>query len=120
MKDVRHVPEITKNLISTGQLDDFGFIVTFGKGPRKISRGCITILKGQKDGSLYIIQGTTQKNGGTKDMAATTSKRDDIQVWHSWLGHLSECGMQVLQNKTSFLLLSILFLSFVIIPLWPR
>ena len=98
-KDARHVPEINKNLMSVGQLDDSGFVVAIGKGSWKISRGCMTILKGEKDGRLHVLHGITQKNGGTKDMVAMTSKREDFQVWHNRLCHLSERGMQVLQNK---------------------
>ena len=116
LKDVRHVHEITKSLISTRQVDDSGFIVAIGKGSWKISKGRITILKGQKDGSLCVLHGTTQKNNGAKDIVATTRKLKDTQVWHS-LATLVSMACKYCKTKTSFLLLSILFLSSVIIAL---
>ncbi|XP_020518394.1 LOW QUALITY PROTEIN: 2-carboxy-1,4-naphthoquinone phytyltransferase, chloroplastic [Amborella trichopoda] len=56
------------------QLDDFGFIVTFGSGSWKISQGSMTILKRQKDGTLYILHGTTQRNDVIEQIVAMTDE----------------------------------------------
>ena len=87
LTNVRHVPEITKNLISAGQLDEAGYVVTFGNGLWKISKGCMTVLKGQKDGSLYTFLGSPQRC-----MSTTANGHNDMHVWYGRLGHLSEHG----------------------------
>jgi hypothetical protein len=54
----------------------------------------MTLMKGQKDGSLYILHGAPRRS-----VVATASEHADMQAWHNRLGHLSEKGMKVLQNK---------------------
>ena len=39
LKDVRHVPDIRLNLISTGMLDDDGYNNYFGEGKWKLTKG---------------------------------------------------------------------------------
>jgi hypothetical protein len=46
LSNVRYIPEITKDLISVCQLDDEGFVMTFGEGSTKISMGCMKLMKG--------------------------------------------------------------------------
>ena len=43
LHDVRHVPLLTKNLVSAGQLDDAGYTCTFGYCSWKISKGAMQI-----------------------------------------------------------------------------
>ena len=38
LKDVRHVPDIRLNLISTGKLDDEGFTNSFGESKWKLTK----------------------------------------------------------------------------------
>ena len=57
LKEVRHVPEMHLNLISTGKLAEVGMINQFGVGKWKLSRGSIVVTRGKKEGSLYIMQG---------------------------------------------------------------
>lgn len=40
-KDVRHVPTICLNFISTGKLDDVGLINYFGEGKWKLTKGSL-------------------------------------------------------------------------------
>ncbi|KAJ4744606.1 Gag-Pol polyprotein [Rhynchospora pubera] len=94
LSNVRYVPKITKNLISVGQLDDGGFVVSFGEGSWKVSKGCMTLMKGHKDGSLYTLHGAPQKG-----VVAMASEHGDMHMWHNRLCHLSERGMKVLQNE---------------------
>ncbi|KAF8391036.1 hypothetical protein HHK36_023336 [Tetracentron sinense] len=65
---------------SQRQLDDSGLTLTFGKGSWKISRGCMMVLRGQKDESLYILHGTTQKNNYAKNVVAMASKLEDMHI----------------------------------------
>ena len=43
LKNVRHVPKLTKSLISTGQLDDLGYAITFGSQSSRIQKGSLII-----------------------------------------------------------------------------
>ena len=55
LKNVRHVPKLTKNLMSVEQLDDMGYSIMFHAGSWLVKKGNLVILKGQKFGSLYSL-----------------------------------------------------------------
>ena len=59
IKDVRHVPQLTKNLISLSLLDSKGFSFRGKGGGLSVCRGSDVILKGAKQGALYVLQGST-------------------------------------------------------------
>ena len=44
LKNVRHVPKLTKSLISTGQLDDEGYSCSFGDNAWKITKGSMVVV----------------------------------------------------------------------------
>ena len=46
--EVRHVPEVKKNLISLGTLDSNGYNYKSMNGLIKVSRGAIVVMKKQK------------------------------------------------------------------------
>ena len=90
LKEVRHVPEMHLNLISTGKLAEVGMINQFGVGKWKLSRGSIVVTRGKKEGSLYIMHGTICK--GETNVAQDAAK----ELWHKRLGHMSEKGWEFL------------------------
>ncbi|KAE8672557.1 hypothetical protein F3Y22_tig00111837pilonHSYRG00278 [Hibiscus syriacus] len=49
LKDVRHVPTMRLNLISTGKLDDVGLINYFGQGKWKLTKGSLRMSRGKKE-----------------------------------------------------------------------
>ena len=52
--DVRHVPNLRKNLISLGTLDVNGFNYKSVNGIMKVSKGVLTAMRGQKlAGNIY-------------------------------------------------------------------
>ncbi|KAL5563211.1 hypothetical protein UlMin_032958 [Ulmus minor] len=53
LSNVRHVPELKRNLISLGMLDQHGFSWKGEKGVLKVSKGSLVVMKGVKDKSLY-------------------------------------------------------------------
>jgi hypothetical protein len=57
LKEVRHVPDIRKILISTGQLGSEGCISIFTDKTWKIIKGSLVIAKGEKVGTLYLCVG---------------------------------------------------------------
>jgi len=53
LDNVRHVPDLKKNLISIGQLTSDGYVTTFTGDKWKISNGAMTIARGTKNETLY-------------------------------------------------------------------
>ena len=80
LTDVRHVPELKKNLISLGTLDDIGCKYTAEGGVLKVSRGAMIVMKGKRVSSLYHLLGET-----VIEAAAISSGKSDsdlTQLWH--------------------------------------
>ena len=46
--DVRYIPELRKNLISLGTLDDIDYNYKSVNGMMKVSKGALMVMKGQK------------------------------------------------------------------------
>ena len=62
LKDVRHVPDIRLNLISTGKLDDEGYNNHFGDGKWKLTKGSLVVAKGKKNSTLYSMEAKISKS----------------------------------------------------------
>jgi hypothetical protein len=93
--DVRHVPELRKNLISLGVLDTGGYKSIFQVGIMKVYKGILLVMKAKKVGNLFLLEGRTES-----DHATTRSKNDSdsIRLWHQRLGHMREQGLKVLSD----------------------
>jgi len=78
LKDVRHVPDIHLNLISTGKLDDEGYINHFGGGKWKVTKGSLIIAKRKKESSLYTLHASI-----CKMEVNAIEKKISIEVWHN-------------------------------------
>ena len=93
MNDVRHVPNLRRNLTSIGQLTDSGYKVTFEHGSYKVSKGALVVAHSKREGSLFIANGKIDHliAAGQK-----TSSNVDCMTWHRRLGHMSEKGMQIM------------------------
>ena len=97
--DVRHVLGLRKNLISLGTLDGNGFNYKFANGVMKVSKGVLTVMKGQKlAGNIYKLMGTTIVGGA----AIVEPELDSTTLWHMWLGHMGESGMIKLHKRKLF------------------
>ncbi|GAA0159882.1 hypothetical protein LIER_16562 [Lithospermum erythrorhizon] len=79
LNDVRHVPHMTKNLISLSLLDTKGFSFKGECGVLHVYNGSKVILKGVK-----------------RVASSEVDKEDMTKLWHMRLGHMSERGMQIL------------------------
>jgi hypothetical protein len=62
LKEVRHIPDLRKNLISTRQLASEGFISIFTDKTWKVIKGSLVIAKGEKVGTLYLCTGNTDSS----------------------------------------------------------
>ncbi|KAG8363788.1 hypothetical protein BUALT_Bualt19G0058800 [Buddleja alternifolia] len=89
-----HIPDIRLNIISTGKLDDDGYVSNFGEGKWKLIKGSLITAKGKKKNSLYLMQA---KLSNEEVNAAVNNS--SIELWHKRLGHLSQKGMQLLAKK---------------------
>ncbi|KAH9702699.1 hypothetical protein KPL70_010850 [Citrus sinensis] len=58
LRDVRHIPDLKRNLISLGTLDQIGCSIKVESGVMKVVRGSIVVMKGNKQNGLYVLQGT--------------------------------------------------------------
>jgi ATP-binding cassette subfamily B (MDR/TAP) protein 1 len=90
--NVRHVPDLRKNLISIGQLTSDGYVMTFTGDKWKISIGAMTIARGTKNETLY----TTTDGCG---LAAVAEGKEDPNLWHQRFGHMSSQGLKCMQSR---------------------
>lgn len=94
--DVRHVPELRKNLISLGVLDTNGYKTFIQGGVMKVDKGILLVMKAKKVGNLFQLEGRTEL-----DHVSTVSENDSnsIRLWHQRLGRMSERGLNILSHR---------------------
>ncbi|KAH9718762.1 hypothetical protein KPL71_022343 [Citrus sinensis] len=96
LRDVRHIPDLKRNLISLGTLDQIGCSIKVESGVMKVVRGSIVVMKGNKQNGLYVLQGTAV----TGDVSISASLGlDKTLIWHLRLGHMSEKGLKILEKQ---------------------
>lgn len=64
------VPNLRRNLISTGQLGSEGYIVTLSDKLWKVTKGALVVAKGEKVGTLYLCTGNTYSTLATIETTA--------------------------------------------------
>lgn len=92
LKNVRHIPDLAKNLVSVGQLVSNGYTKIFNGDIWKISKGAMTLSCGEKSGTLY------------KKFRAfhlvVVAVNESLNLWHQRQGLMSEKEMKVVHlNK---------------------
>ena len=92
LKEVRHAPNLRKNLISTGQLASEVCISIFTDKVLKVTKGSLVIAKGEKAGTLYLCTINTASYISLASTGVATT------LWHHRFGHMSEKGMQILHK----------------------
>jgi len=101
LKVVRHVPHMTKNLISLSLLDKKGFSFKGEGGVIHVCKASSVILKGVKQGTLYFLQGTTLSDYVV--VASSEIDQEDMKKsWHMRFGHMSERGCKFWLNIIFF------------------
>ena len=82
LENVRHIPKMTRNLISISTLDE-GFKYSAGGGVLKVSRGSLIHMAGDLNPiKLYILRGSVLHNS---DVHSTVSDTDMTDLWHKRL-----------------------------------
>lgn len=94
LNNIKHVPELRLNLISIGKLDDDGFCSIFFDGQWKLAKVYLTVARGTKYSSLYLMQARV-----TDRSINAVESESKIELWHSRLSHISEKGLMVLAKK---------------------
>ena len=89
LEKVRHIPDLRRNLISVGQLDDEGHAILFVSGTWKVTNGARVLARGKKTGTLYMTS-------CPKDTIVVADASTDTSLWHRRLGHMSEKEMKML------------------------
>ncbi|RVW21719.1 Retrovirus-related Pol polyprotein from transposon TNT 1-94 [Vitis vinifera] len=92
LEKVRHIPDLRRNLISVGQLDDEGHAILFVGGTWKVTKGARVLAHGKKTGTLYMTS-------CPRDTIVVVDASTDTSLWHHRLGHMSEKGMKMLLSK---------------------
>ena len=75
LENVRHIPNLRRNLISVGQLDDEGHAIIFVGGPWKVTKGARVLAFGKTTGTLYMTL-------SPRDTIAVTDASTDTSLWH--------------------------------------
>ncbi|GAA0171674.1 hypothetical protein LIER_25653 [Lithospermum erythrorhizon] len=63
LENVRHIPDFRLNLISSGKLDDQGYLNFFGDGQSKVIKDFKLTIKDTKEGTLYRSRLEALKDG---------------------------------------------------------
>jgi hypothetical protein len=92
LKEVRHVPDLRTNLISTKQLESEGCISIFTDNMWKVTKGSLVTEKGEKVGTLYLC------TSNTDSFIFLASTEVNTTLWH-----ISEKGMHILHKRNLLL-----------------
>ena len=97
LKDVRYILRLKKMLISVGQLDKEGYRVTFGDGKWKVIKGNLVVARGEKRGTLYIVEQSIY------EVNVVANEIDSSTLWHQRVGHMIQKGMKLVSVSHVFL-----------------
>ncbi|KAG6394524.1 hypothetical protein SASPL_145113 [Salvia splendens] len=98
LNDVRHVPQMTKNLISLSTFDSKGFNFKGEGGVMHIMKGSKVVLTTLKRGNLYILKGSIV-TGSANTASSEIPTEYMTKLWHMRLVHMRERGMQILSKR---------------------
>lgn len=97
LKQVRFVPDLRRNLISLGIIDQLGCSIKAENGQIEIIENGVVIMKGIRRNGLYVLVGSLPQLGVT-----TIVTSDKTKLWHIRLGHMSERGLKELDKQGLF------------------
>ena len=92
LEKVQHIPDLRRNLISIGQLDDERHAMLFVGGTWKVTKGVRVLALVKKTRTLYMTS-------SPRDTIAIAEASTDTSLWHRRLGHMSEKRMKMLLSK---------------------
>ena len=86
IKNVLHVPTITKKLVSVGEIVEQGMQVRFNNEGCFIEKDGRLIAKGWRDGRLFIPDSNEVKSAMNAKVLKTET---NIELWHKRIGHVN-------------------------------
>ncbi|GJV58461.1 putative RNA-directed DNA polymerase [Tanacetum coccineum] len=98
LHNVKHVPDMRLNIISTGLLDEDGYHNSSGNGLWKVTLGSLIVARGKRESKLYMTHPKISKS-----IVNAVDNDDMTELWHKRLGHMSEKGMSILSKKNVYL-----------------
>lgn len=101
IKNVYFCPDLRHNLLSTAKLEKAGLKIVFENGSVSISKDYKVLAIGKRVGSLYTINFNLESKN-----ANVCCSTNDISLWHSRLGHLSNNSILKLSSMVDGLHLS--------------
>ena len=99
LKDVRHIPNLLRNLISVHMLDKDGYSHFINSGNWNLTKGSLVVAQGKLCYSLYKTQ--EKVCGGQLKVVDDDTSPD---FWHKQLAHMSEKGLQLLAKQSLILM----------------
>ncbi|KAH9728536.1 hypothetical protein KPL70_009073 [Citrus sinensis] len=85
LDNVRHIPELKRNLTSLSMLDKVGCCIRLESSSLKVIKGSLILMKGVMQHGLYILQGTTITGDA---VVVIKQDQDKTLLWHFRLGHV--------------------------------
>ncbi|GJU87269.1 retrovirus-related pol polyprotein from transposon TNT 1-94 [Tanacetum coccineum] len=85
LHNVKHVPDMRLNIISTGLLDEDGYHNSSGNGLWKVTLGSLIVARGKRESKLYMTHPKISKS-----IVNAIDNDDMTELWHKRLGHMSE------------------------------
>lgn len=92
LKHVRYVPNLRRNLISTGILDKLWYSHRGGDGAVSFYKNEKLALRGILKNGLYLLDGETK----TSENCNVETQLTKTELWHSRLGHMNLNSLKTL------------------------
>ena len=96
IKNVLHVPLITKNLVLVGQIVELGMQVRFNNEGCFIEKDGRLIARGRRDGHLFILDSNEVKSAMYPKGLKT---KTNIELWQKRIGHINLQRLRAMQSK---------------------
>ncbi|MCO5547100.1 hypothetical protein L7F22_000542 [Adiantum nelumboides] len=101
LANVLHVPNITKNLVSIGQMVEQGLLVKFngdGLYVEEYKKNGKLVAQGKKVGRMFTLNVNMPEMNATM-FAQGTGVVADVEIWHKRIGHTNVQRLKLMQSK---------------------
>ena len=100
LADVLHVPNITKNLVSVGQMIEHGLQVRFnfdGCYVENFKNDCRLVAKGKHIGKIFTLD-VNMTEVKSLMFAQGAGVVANVEIWHKRIGHVNEQQLRNMQS----------------------